>query len=69
MSRNFSPDAEKKAESEMWRWKKGGVETQEKICGKACSFCPFLFIMPLKSYASGGKNYGSGTLLVNKQSE
>jgi hypothetical protein len=39
--------------------KKGGVETQEKICGKVCSFCPFLFIVPLKIYASEGKNYST----------
>jgi len=39
--------------------KKGRVEIQEKICGKVCSFYPFLFILPLKIYASEGKNYST----------
>jgi hypothetical protein len=39
--------------------KKGEAKTQEKICGKACSFCLFLFIMPLKIYVSGGKFFST----------
>jgi hypothetical protein len=47
------------AETEIGDRKKGGAETQERICGRACLFCSFLFIMPLQTYASGGKNYST----------
>lgn len=38
-------------------------EAQEKICGKICLFCSFLFLTLLKIHASGGENYSSNDTL------
>src|SRR5437879_4153173 len=50
---------EKRAETEIGDGRKEEVETQEKICGRACFFCSLLCIIPLKIYASRGENYST----------
>jgi hypothetical protein len=52
-------DGKKRTEIEIADRRKEEVETQEKICGRTCPFYLLLFIIPLKSYRSGGKNYST----------
>jgi len=47
---------------------KGGIGTQEKICGRACMFCSLVFIIPLKFYASRAKNYSTNDIYPDKMS-
>jgi hypothetical protein len=53
---------EKRAETEIGDGRKEEVETQEKICGRACFFCSLLCIIPLKMYASRGENYSTNDM-------
>jgi hypothetical protein len=55
---------EKRAETEIGDGRKEEVETQEKICGRACFFCSLLCIIPLKIYASRGENYSTNDRMV-----
>lgn len=59
----FSSNGKKRVETEIGDGRKEEVETQEKICGRACFFYSLLFVIPLKIYASRGENYSTNDII------